>query len=172
MKRITCCPSVLMQYGKHPDGVSQWPGHPPVLCAPLQHALDGQGSSPGCASWGSRVKNGSIGTVHSPVCLDECVAAAQVRSFGHSPSWVTDHPSNVCCIKFLFHFQHGLCLNQIRGTEVTTGFISFARAEMEQNLKTILQSCIYFLAVRTVFKDRFWYYGSSANINRVWWERL
>lgn len=75
----------------------------------------------------------SIGTVHSPVRLDERVAAAQVRSFGHSPSWVTDHLINVCCIKFLFHFQHELCLNQILGTELTTGFISFARTEMEQN---------------------------------------
>lgn len=75
--------------------------------------------------------------------------------------------SNVCCIKFLFHFQHGLCLNQILGTEVTTGYISFARTEMEQNLKTILQSSIYFLPVRTIFKDGFWYYGSSASVNRV-----
>lgn len=113
------------------------------------------------------MENESSGTVHSPVCLDERAAAAQVRSFGHSPSCVIDHLSNVCCIKFLFHFQHGLCLNQILGTEVTTGFISCARTEMEQNFKTILQTYIYFLPVRTIFKDRFWYYGSSANVNRV-----
>lgn len=37
------------------------------------------------------MENESIGTLHSPVCLDERAAAAQVRSFGHSPSWVTDH---------------------------------------------------------------------------------
>lgn len=111
------------------------------------------------------MENESVGTVHSPVRLDE--HAAQVRSFGHSPSCVANHLSNVCCIKFLFHFQHGLCLNQILGTEVTTGFISFARTEMEQNLKIILQSCIYFLPVSTIFKDGFWYYGSSASVNRV-----
>lgn len=121
-----------MQYVKHPGGMSQWPGHPPVLCAPLQHALDGQDTSPGCASQGFQGENESIGTVHSPVCLDERAAAAQVRSFGHSPSWVTDHLINLCRIKFLFHFLHRLCLNQILGTEVTTGFISSARTEMQQ----------------------------------------
>lgn len=160
-----------MQYGRHPPRCCV----PHILCAPLQHALDGQGTSPtspGCGSWGSRVENESIGTVHSPVCLDERIAAAQVRSFGPSPSCVIDHLSNVCCIQFLFPFQHGLCLNQILGTEVTTGLISFARTEMKQNLKTILQSYIYFIPVRTIFKDIFWYYGSTANINRVWWERL
>lgn len=133
MQQITYCPSVLVQCVKHPGVMPQWPGHPPLLCAPLQHALDGK--RPHLAvSQGFGVENESIGTVHSHVHLDERVAAAQVRSSGHSPSWVTDHLINVCCIKFLFHFQHGLeCLNQIPGTELTSGFISFARAEMEQN---------------------------------------
>lgn len=74
----------------------------------------------------------------------------------------------VRCIKSLFCLPRGPCLNQILGTQVTTDFISLARTDGDGTiLKIVLQNYLYFLPVRTMFKDGFCYYGSNASVNRA-----